>query len=69
MKEIWDYKLVFDQQPFSYATDKAGIAYLVSLLRGKALTWATALWDDQSPLLASYAAFAGEMRKVFNHQV
>lgn len=49
--------------------DKAGIAYLVSLLRGKALAWAPALWDDQSPLLASYAAFTGEIRKVFNHQV
>ncbi len=59
--------LVFDLQPSSYATDRAKLAFVVNLLRGKAGEWANSLWEAQSPLLASFETFATEMKKVFDH--
>uniref|UniRef100_A0A8D0A597 DUF4939 domain-containing protein n=1 Tax=Sander lucioperca TaxID=283035 RepID=A0A8D0A597_SANLU len=61
--------LVFDLQPYSYASDKARIAFVIELLRGKALEWASALWERQDSCLASYHAFSAEMRKLFEHPV
>uniref|UniRef100_A0A8C9XQB5 DUF4939 domain-containing protein n=1 Tax=Sander lucioperca TaxID=283035 RepID=A0A8C9XQB5_SANLU len=59
--------LVFDLQPISYATDKAMIAFVIELLRGRALDWASALWERQDICLASYQEFTAEMRKLFDH--
>lgn len=61
--------LVFRQQPLSYATEDSRIAYLVGLLHGKALSWATAVWEQQSPITTSYIAFTAEMKRVFDHPV
>uniref|UniRef100_A0A8C9ZYC4 CCHC-type domain-containing protein n=1 Tax=Sander lucioperca TaxID=283035 RepID=A0A8C9ZYC4_SANLU len=61
--------LVFDLQPNSYATDKARIAFVIELLRGRALDWASALWERQDICLASYQEFTAEMRKLFDHPV
>lgn len=58
--------LVFQQQPLSYSTDNARIAYLMGLLRVNALAWDTVEWEE---VTASYSAFTSEMRKVFNHPV
>uniref|UniRef100_A0A8C9XJ24 DUF4939 domain-containing protein n=1 Tax=Sander lucioperca TaxID=283035 RepID=A0A8C9XJ24_SANLU len=61
--------LVFDLQPHSYATEKAKIAYLIGLLRGAALEWASVHWRRQDQTTATYAAFTAEMTKVFDHPV
>uniref|UniRef100_A0A8D0A1P9 Peptidase A2 domain-containing protein n=1 Tax=Sander lucioperca TaxID=283035 RepID=A0A8D0A1P9_SANLU len=61
--------LVFDLQPHSYATEKAKIAYLIELLRGAALEWASVHWRRQDQPTATYAAFTAEMTKVFDHPV
>lgn len=61
--------LVFEQQPHSYASDRAKIAYLIGSLRGAALSWATAMWEKQSLISSSYPHFIQEMRKVFDHPV
>ena len=61
--------LVFDLQPHSYATDKARIAFVIELLRGRALEWASAVWERQETCMASYQEFTGEMRKLFDHPV
>lgn len=61
--------LVFDLQPNSYATDKARIAFVIELLRGRALDWASALWERQDTCMASYQEFTAEMRKLFDHPV
>ncbi len=45
------------------------MAYMTTLLVGKALDWATALWERQSPLTTSSDLFISEMRKVFHHPV
>ncbi|KAL7390736.1 hypothetical protein ABVT39_026590 [Epinephelus coioides] len=59
--------LVFDQQPFSYPTDRAKIAYTVNLLRGRAAQWVTALWEQESPILSSYDNFTSELCRIFDH--
>uniref|UniRef100_A0A8C9XZN5 Retrotransposon gag domain-containing protein n=1 Tax=Sander lucioperca TaxID=283035 RepID=A0A8C9XZN5_SANLU len=61
--------LVFDLQPNSYATDKARIAFVIELLRGRALDWASAIWERQDICMASYQEFTAEMRKLFDHPV
>ena len=61
--------LVFQQQPSTYNSDKSRIAFIISLLSGKAAQWATALWESNSPACQSYDAFSNEMRKVFDHPV
>lgn len=60
---------VFNLQPNSYATDKSHALYVMSLLKGRAAQWGTALWEGKSPILDLYASFVREMRKVFDHPV
>lgn len=59
--------LVFDLQPNTYNTDKSRIAFLISLLTGRAAQWATAVVENNSPVGNSYASFSNEMRKIFDH--
>lgn len=66
---ILNCSLVFDLQPLSYPSDKAKVAFMINLLRGKAAKWATALWYSSSPVLASFDSFTCELRKVFDHPV
>ena len=61
--------LVFDQQPISYPSDRAKVAYTINLLRGRAAKWATAVWDRDSPLFTSYARFSQELRRIFDFPV
>lgn len=53
----------------AYATDKARVTYIVRLLKGGALAWATAVWDRQLALWFSLSAFTAKVRKVFDHLV
>lgn len=59
--------LVFDQQPLTYSTDKAKVAFIMSLLSGKASAWAVALVNSRSPVCNTLDTFANEMRRVFDH--
>ena len=61
--------LVFDQQPVSYSSDRAKIAYIMSLLTGKAAQWAMALSNSNSPACHSLERFRQEMSRVFDHPV
>lgn len=61
--------LVFGLQPASYSSDKAKIAYLISLLIGSARDWGTVVWECCPELCASYPLFVNEMKKVFDHPV
>lgn len=61
--------LVLGQKPFSYATDEARVQYVVGLLRGRALDWATALWEGSPVFFRSYPLFEDEFKKVFDHSV
>ncbi|KAL0153760.1 hypothetical protein M9458_050876 [Cirrhinus mrigala] len=59
--------LVFKLQPSCFPTESSKVAYVVTLLTGKALDWATALWDQQSPLTENSDAFISEIKRVFYH--
>ncbi len=61
--------LVLSQKPFSYSTDESRIQYIVGLLQGRALDWATALWEVSPVFLKSYSLFVDEFKKVFDHSV
>ena len=54
--------LVFEQQSLTYSTDRANTAYIIVLLRGNALAWASAVWE--SPAFASCTSdnFISEIR-------
>ncbi len=54
--------LTFELQPSSFASDRAKIAYVITLLSGKALSWATAVWKAQAPFCSSYSGFEDELK-------
>lgn len=59
--------LTFELQPSSFPSDRAKIAYVITLLSGKALSWATAVWKAQAPCCSSYSMFKEEFKRVFDH--
>lgn len=61
--------LVFEQQPYTYCTDAAKIAFVMGSFKGNALDWATAVRESQPNFSVSFAAFVSEMREVFDHPV
>ncbi|KAK3559696.1 hypothetical protein QTP86_017675, partial [Hemibagrus guttatus] len=59
--------LTFELQPSSFPSDRAKIAYVITLLSGKALSWAMAVWKAQAPFCSSYTRFVEEFKRVFDH--
>ena len=55
------------QQPTLYFTDSGKISLICSLLTGKALDWATAVWDERTRESTTYANFIQRLRLVFDH--
>ncbi|CAB1338614.1 unnamed protein product [Coregonus sp. 'balchen'] len=59
--------LVFEQQCYPYASERANISFLIGCLCGAALCWAKVVWERQSPICFSYSRFTEEIKKVFDH--
>ncbi|KAL6465200.1 hypothetical protein MHYP_G00253330 [Metynnis hypsauchen] len=59
--------LVFEQQPSRFPTERSKVAYMTSLLTGRALAWATSLWERASPDTASGESFMRAMRTTFHN--
>lgn len=59
--------LYVNQQPSLYPTDTSRISFVCSLLTGKALDWATAVWQDDGSVFPSFANFLQRFREVFEH--
>ncbi|KAK2899403.1 hypothetical protein Q8A73_012532 [Channa argus] len=57
--------LVFAQQPHTYASDPGKVAYVIGLLRGRALEWAEV--KVGSSLLIPFHMFINDLRKAFDH--
>ncbi|KAI2646676.1 Transposon Tf2-9 polyprotein [Labeo rohita] len=57
--------LFVSQQPHLYPTDESKIAFVCSLLSGRALEWATAVWRLDRPTFPSFAAFLQRFKEVF----
>ncbi|KAG1952394.1 retrotransposable element [Pimephales promelas] len=62
-------EIVFSLQPQTYAEDRARIAYVLSLLTGRAREWGTSVWETQSACCRKYQSFKDEMIKVFDRSV
>lgn len=61
--------LVFQLQPGSFPNDRSRVAYVITLLAGRAREWGTALWDAESPVCRDFLNFSAELVKVFDQSV
>ncbi|KAI2647066.1 Transposon Tf2-6 polyprotein [Labeo rohita] len=57
--------LFVNQQPNLYASDESKIAFVCSLFTGKALEWATAVWDLGQSTYPTFATFLRSFKEVF----
>lgn len=58
--------LVFALQPCQYADEQIKVAYVLTLLTGKARDWGTSVWEAHAPFCASFEGFRNEMIKLFD---
>ena len=61
--------LIFQLQPSSFPNDQSKIAYIITLLAGRAREWGTAIWEAKSAACDTVDTFFDEMRKVFDRSV
>ncbi|MBN3297260.1 RTL6 protein, partial [Amia calva] len=59
--------LYFSYQPSSYPNDESRIAFIITLLTGRALQWAVAVWAQKGEITQSLTAFLAHFKEVFNH--
>uniref|UniRef100_A0A672QPI0 DUF4939 domain-containing protein n=1 Tax=Sinocyclocheilus grahami TaxID=75366 RepID=A0A672QPI0_SINGR len=57
--------LYLEMQPHLFVTERAKVSFIISLLSGRALQWAEALWTAQSPCIHSLEGFIQHFREVF----
>lgn len=58
--------VVFALQPHTYAAERTKVAYVLTLLAGKARDWGTSVWETQAPCCASFEDFRQEMVRLFD---
>jgi hypothetical protein len=61
--------VVFSLQPNTYSKNRARIAYVISLLTGRAREWGTAIWEAEAECTNQYQDFKEEMIRVFDRSV
>lgn len=59
-------EVVFSLQPRTYSSDCAKVAFVISLLTGRARDWGVAVWESQAWCCSDFSAFKEEMIKVFD---
>ncbi|KAK3548988.1 hypothetical protein QTP70_024801, partial [Hemibagrus guttatus] len=60
-------EVFFSHQPGMYSKEETQCALVMSLLTGRALEWAFAVWDTDPQIRASFAYFSGMIREVFEY--
>lgn len=58
--------LSMELQAMSFPTQRSRVAYVITLLTGRAREWATAVWDSNATYCSSIKDFTDEMLKVFD---
>ncbi|KAL0167476.1 hypothetical protein M9458_035698, partial [Cirrhinus mrigala] len=58
--------LFIRMQPQQFTSENAKVAFLISLLTGKALQWAKAIWNSDNPIIHSYEQFTSHFSAVFS---
>lgn len=61
--------LFFALQPQTFNTERSKVAFVLTLLSGRAALWGTAVWENQHPCCSSFQTLAAEMRRVFDRAV
>ncbi len=61
--------LFLNQQPSLYPTDINQVSFICSLLWGRALEWATAVWEGSSLSFPPLNEFLRQFREIFEHSV
>uniref|UniRef100_A0A8K9X1M2 CCHC-type domain-containing protein n=2 Tax=Oncorhynchus mykiss TaxID=8022 RepID=A0A8K9X1M2_ONCMY len=61
--------IVFSLQPNTYSRSTARVAYVISLLIGRAREWGTAIWEARAECTNQYQDFKEEMIRVFDRSV
>uniref|UniRef100_A0A672L0G2 DUF4939 domain-containing protein n=1 Tax=Sinocyclocheilus grahami TaxID=75366 RepID=A0A672L0G2_SINGR len=54
-----------EMQPHLFVTERAKVSFIISLLSGRALQWAEALWTAQSPGIHSLEGFVRHFWDIF----
>ncbi|KAK3547946.1 hypothetical protein QTP70_001321 [Hemibagrus guttatus] len=58
-------QLYFEMLPHQFSGDCAKIAFIISLLSGKARRWAESMWTTESPVMQSLDPFLVDFKDVF----
>ncbi len=58
--------LVFSLQPRRYSTEEAKVAFVLTILSGRAREWGIAVWRSRAPCCATFVDFCQEMTKLFD---
>lgn len=58
--------LFIEMQPQKFPTERTKVTFLISLLTGKELLWARAIWNAQSTITNSFDAFTNHFKEVFS---
>ncbi|KAI2656613.1 Transposon Tf2-9 polyprotein [Labeo rohita] len=61
-------EVFFSLQPATYAADRAKVAFVISLLSGRARDWGAAVWEMEAVFCEHFSLFK-EMIKVFDRSV
>ncbi|MGL5564155.1 MAG: DUF4939 domain-containing protein [Plesiomonas sp.] len=59
-------EVVFSLQPSTFSGDRSRVAYVISLLDGRARQWAAAGWEAEVNWVHHFALFKEEMLRVFD---
>ncbi|KAL0195461.1 hypothetical protein M9458_009033, partial [Cirrhinus mrigala] len=63
---ILQVNLFIKMQPQLFTSEDAKVAFLISLLTGKALQWAKAIWNAENSIIHSYEQFTNHSSEVFS---
>ncbi|MEE6519705.1 hypothetical protein FKM82_017426 [Ascaphus truei] len=58
-------EIQFELSPLRFPTARSRVAYMISLLSGKALAWASPIWERDTAMTRDYPRFLREFRQVF----
>lgn len=58
--------VIFELQPTTFPSDRSRVAYIITLLTGRAREWGTAVWDNGDSCCDSLEDFRAEMKRVFD---
>ncbi|KAG1958060.1 retrotransposable element [Pimephales promelas] len=56
-------------RPRTFSNEQTKVAFVLTLLTGRAALWGTAVWENQNPCCASFQDLSNEMKKVFDRSV